>query len=182
MSKKKNFGGFMPMFPGMMPPLPPMPPMPFMPNTDSGWFGMKNNGNNEFGAKMDGWTTNMFSFWDQMIDMQKSSIDGNKSQWEQFFAHMMEMQESFADSLPDELPNLPGMPAAVKKVSPKAVVKKMKEFEELANEHAMEQADTANDFFIQGQEKARDLAKEAKESLDNAAAAQEEQPAEEQQQ
>ena len=169
---KKNFSGYMPMFPGMMPP--PIPPLPFMPNSvDRKWFGM----NSDASEMMEDWFTNMFSFWDQMIDVQKSSMDGVKNQWEQFFAHMMEMQESFADSLPDELPTMPGMSAAPKNASPKAFVKKMKEFEEMANEHAVKQADSLNDFIIQGQQQARDIAKEATDSLQKATT--EDKPAEE---
>ncbi len=162
--KKKDFAGFMPMFPGMMPPVPPMPPMPFAPDFDNwDWFGTKNSETTE---KME---ENFFSFWDHFIDMQKSSMDNAKEQWDQFFANVKEMQENFVDSLPDELPNLPGMSAGKKQaLSPKAIMKNLQEYQEIAGEHLKAQADTVNDFIIQGQEKTRDVVKETKDIIDEA--------------
>ena len=159
--KKKDFAGFMPMF-GMMP---PVPPLPFMPDFDGwDWFGMKNSETTE---KVE---ENMFSFWDQIIDMQKSSMDNAKEQWEQFVANMKEMQANFVESLPDELPSIPGMPTPPKQIlSPKAVMKKAQEFQEIAGEHMKANAENANEFIIEAQEKTRDLVKETKDEIKEAA-------------
>ena len=97
--------------------------------------------------------------WEKAIDMQKSSIDGSKGQYEQFFAHMMDLQDDFAEALPEELP---WMPSWVQ--SPKSVRKSVKEFQKMANEHFIEQADAWTGFWIESQEKACAQIPDAEES------------------
>ena len=155
MSQKKNpFNTVFPMFQGMMPMmppvLPPMPPVPPMPNFNS-W-------NNDASEACDDFNSSMMKFWKQTIEAQKSTMEGFKDQWNQFFENNMEMWDTFADSLPDEAPNLPGVPASkTASITPKKIVKRAKKFQEIANKHMVEQADTAVDFAIKGQEEAVDI-------------------------
>ena len=155
MSQKKNpFNTVFPMFQGMMPMmppvLPPMPPVPPMPNFNS-W-------NNDASETCDDFNSSMMKFWKQTIEAQKSTMEGFKDQWNQFFENNMEMWDTFADSLPDEAPNLPGVPASkTASITPKKIVKRAKKFQEIANKHMVEQADTAVDFAIKGQEEAVDI-------------------------
>ena len=158
-NKKNNANGFMPMFQGMMPPMPPMPampmmpPMPFMPNREAFGFGNKAGKDD---ACCEDFKSGMKKFWEQMLDAQKSSMNGAKDQWNQFFEHMMDMQDTFVDSWPDEMPSLPGFPFAPA-MSPKDFMKRMKDFQEMTNAHFMEQADSCVDFYFKGQEKTCDM-------------------------
>lgn len=142
------FQGMMPMFPTIM----PMPPMPFMPfGTPWGWPGSDDNDKNK-----EGWETfnsNLNAFWKQMKDMYKASLEASKGQWNAYFDQCMEMQESFADSLPDEMPFFTP-------VSPKEYLKKDKEFREKANRQAMEQADSFFEFASKRQEYVEDMISE----------------------
>ena len=110
----------------------------------------------------------MDDFWDQMIEMQKTSMDAWKEQWDKAFPQFMEMQDSFIESLPDELVTPPGMPV----IKPKKVMEKVKEFQEMANEHASEQAESRIDFVVQrgqqAKEAAKDVVKSVEEGLDKA--------------
>ena len=91
--------------------------------------------------------------------MRKASADSVKSQFDQFYAYMMEMQDSFAESLPEQLPTAPGMPEPP--VTPKAVMKAFKEFEALFNEYIVSQMDARVDFIFQSQQKAIDMIPDA---------------------
>ena len=103
--------GFMPMFQEMMPVMPILPVMPVMP------FAQNDNG-----ASGEDAASNMKKFWEQMIDVQKTSMNTAKDQWTRFFEYMMDMQDTFAESLPDELPTLPGFPQPA--VSPKEFMRR----------------------------------------------------------
>ena len=129
----------------------PVPPM-------LGWFGDMDQCKEQW----EEFKTNVDSFWDQMIQMQKTSMEAWKEQWNRVFPNLMEMQEKFADSLPEELPALPGMPA----VKPKKVMEKVKEFQEMANKHAMEQAEARIDFVVQSQQQAKEAVKDAVERIE----------------
>ena len=63
------------------------------------------------------------------------------------------------DSLPEELPTLPGF--APLPFSPKEMRKQWKEFEERSKEYFMDQADSLAVYYIESQEQARDMAKSA---------------------
>ena len=152
MSKKKAFKGFMPMFQGGAFPMPPVPPMPFAPN---GWFGAPNRKEGDNGARKDGFKSMLKSFWMQNIDMQKSSVDNGKKQWNQLFEYILEMQETISASMPDDTSSLPF--AQMFAMSPKAFMKALEDFQKMANDHLVEQADSVADFFIQGQQKAYDM-------------------------
>jgi len=149
--------GFAPMFPGMMPPMPPMMPpmMGAFPTWD--WSGAASQENSS--AKAQEFATNMKSYWEKALDMRKSSIDGSKDQYTQFFSNLMDMQDGFTASLPEEVPTIPGMPPLP--VSPKAFMESMKEFEELANEHIVDQMDSCVDFYFQSAQMACDMIPEA---------------------
>ena len=160
MSNTKNaMKGFMPMFPGMnaMPPMPFMPPMP-----DQDFWGGKKSDKNILKDQWNDFKANLESYWNQLRDMQDSSTNATKEQWGKFFGQIMEMQEIFAASLPDEIPSLPWLPDFFKPtMSPRAYMKKVKEFQEMANAHAVEQTDSFLDFCKKGQEQAKDMVSEA---------------------
>ncbi|MBO7675842.1 MAG: hypothetical protein J6S63_12680 [Atopobiaceae bacterium] len=158
-AKKKNpFKGFMPMVPPMMAPMPFMFPMAgAMP------WGMDEEADKGAKALAKDFDSNMRSFWEKTIDMQKSSIDASRDQYNQFFSYMMDMQDNFAESLPDEAFSFMGLPPFP--ISPKAFMGYLKDFEEIANAHFVEQANACTDFFIQGQQKACDIAGEVSENV-----------------
>ena len=109
--------------------------------------------------------SNMEKMWDQYQDMQKSAKDAMKDQWEKFFPRLLEMEQTFADSLPDEKASLPGMPTAP--MSPKEFVEKVKEFQEMANKYAVEQSDNAFDFCVQGQQQVKDVVTDAVDTIES---------------
>ena len=102
---------------------------------------------------------NMEKMWDQFQDIQKTSKDAMKEQWEKFFPRLMDMQQTIADTLPDEKFSLPGMPSAP--ISPKEFVEKAKEFQETVNQHAVEQSDNAFDFTVQRQQQVKEMVTDA---------------------
>ena len=91
------------------------------------------------------------TFWMQNIDMQKASMESCKEQWNQFFAYMMEIQDTFSSSMPDDTSSMPFA------ISPKAFMKWVKEFQEMANDHFVEQTDSLADFLIKGQQQLYDM-------------------------
>ena len=133
MSKEEKAGnGSWPMFPQWDP-------------SKMDWFGNQEKSKKMFNKFED----EMKTFWEKSIDMQKSSIDRSKDQYDQFFAYIQESMDDFAAAFPEELPWLPSWAMA-----PKDFRKEMKEWEKMANEHFKEQMDSLADFFIEGQEKA----------------------------
>ena len=166
MSNTKNaMKGFMPMFPGMnaMPPMPFMPPMP-----EQNFWGGKKGDKDILKDQWNDFKANLESYWNQLRDMQDSSTEATKEQWGKFFGQIMEMQEIFAASLPDEIPSLPWLPDFFKpSMSPRAFMEKVKEFQEMANAHAVEQADSFLDFCKKGQEQAKDMVSEAVKNVED---------------
>ena len=140
------FNSIMPMFQGMMPTLP---------------FAKGGNccgGSRGDSAKAEELKSGIRKFWEQAIDMQRSTVGGSKDQWNLFFGHMMDLQDSFVASMPDELPSLPGFSfAQAFPMSPKSFMKELKKFQEMANAHFVEQADSCAEFFFQGQEQVCDI-------------------------
>lgn len=156
MSKKKNTKkGFMPKFPA----LPPMPAMP----ADFSWFGKKVD-KEECKDKWGDFKSNVENFWDQMRDMQNSCMDASREQWNMFFGQFLDMQEIFIAALPDETPSW--IPAFLVPVSPRAFMEKVKAFQEMANAHAVEQADSFFDFCKQGQQQVKEAVSEAVENAE----------------
>lgn len=156
--KKNYINGFMPMFQdGVLPmlPMPPMPVIPPMPFGAWGWAGNQNRNKEGENTQKDTIKSTMKSFWMQNIDMKKTSVDSSREQWKQFFDYMMEIQEAFSASLPDDTSSLPY--AQMLPVSPKAFMERLKEFQEMANEHFVKQADSFADFYIKGQEQLYDM-------------------------
>jgi hypothetical protein len=90
-------------------------------------------------------------------------MDACKEQWDKAFPKIMDMQKSFTASLPDEMPLLPGLPSLG--LSPRKFMEKLNEFEEALNEHATEQAESFQNFYMQGQERARTTISKTMESI-----------------
>ena len=133
-----------------------VPPMPFV---AAFWAcpGKKEDDDNskEFNGKeqWENFKSNVDTFMGQMKDMQKSSLKATKDQWNTFFAQCMEMQESFAASLPDDAP-------AFLPIAPKEFVRKDKELREMANKFAIEQTDSFLDYAMQSQQYVKDAVSE----------------------
>ena len=106
----------------------------------------------------------METFWDQLQELQRTTVETWKKQWEKAFPQFMDMHDNFAAYLPDELPTLPGMPACP--LSPKYLMDKMKDFREMANKHAVEQTETFLDFVKQGQKQAKKAVKDVVKNIE----------------
>ena len=134
---------------------PPMPPMPFPPMA----FPKKPEQKVDFEEQWEKFEENLDTFCKQIDEMQTwdgsklNRAKATKKQWNTFFKQCMEMQDSFADSLPDEFPFF--VP-----VSPKDYIKKNKKFQEMANKQATEQADAFIDFVSQRQKFNKDMVSE----------------------
>ena len=89
---------------------------------------------------------NMEAYYEQMRGIQETVIEARKEAWNKVFPKLMEMQDNFASALP-------GMPAS--SVTPKDVMDKVKAFQEMANKHAMDQADSVIDFYKERQEQVK---------------------------
>ena len=89
------------------------------------------------------------SNWEKSIDRQKSYIDGSKDQYDRFFENMSDMLDSFAESLPEDLPWTPWWFD-----SPVDFREAMKEWEDMANDYLKEIADSWTELAIKTQEKA----------------------------
>ena len=135
--KDKNAEAAMPPFPGVTPPW----------DTDEIKAKRK--------AKAKEFATNMKTFMEKTVDMKKASADGVKEQYDQFFAYLMGLQDGIAATLPDELPAILGLPAPA--ISPKDMAAALKEFQEMANDHFVQQMDSRVDFIFQSQQKAVDM-------------------------
>ena len=132
----KMMSGFMPMFPGMG--------MPFMPMPVWGWPGVRDS--REAAETSD-------SYREQMKEMRKQSMKASREQWNSWFSRYMDMQDAVIASLPDEVPSMPGMPAFfMPAMSPRAFMKKNREFQEMANAYALEQADAFFRFMMREEE------------------------------
>ncbi|MBR4473010.1 MAG: acyl--CoA ligase [Oscillospiraceae bacterium] len=162
------FEGMMPMIQGkpVMPPMPimpipvfpmPMMPMPMMP------FMQNRNGRESTRSSTDGNNSgdDTKKFWAQFIDMQKSAMDSSREQWNQFFEYIMEMEDTFTESLPDDMPALPGFPFGLPAMSPKEFMKQLKEFQKMMNEYLVEQTDSCIDLILKGQKQFCDVVSEA---------------------
>ncbi len=149
----ESVGGFAPM-PGMngfpLPPLPLIPPMPgFAP------WGMKGKEDSEEKDRKDEWKSfksNVETLWDQLEDMQDSSVESMKEQLDILSDHTGKMEKSLIDSLPDEAP------AAF--FPSKDVLKKRKEAREELNKYNKEQFDSFLDYAKKRQDKFREAVSE----------------------
>lgn len=166
MAKKKSGDKkaptFMPIFPGMMPP----------------WNGKGDKSLDTkatAGAKK--LSSDMKSFLNNSIEMQKASADSAKEQFNQLFAYTMGLHDGLATILPGKLPTIPGLP--IDPVSPKDLVMYAKEIQELANEHFVKQMDSQVDFFIVAQQKTVEMIPELPDEEEIEEAAEEEAAVEE---
>ena len=103
--------------------------------------------------------SNMEKLWDQYQDVQKTTKDAWKDRWEKIFPQLMEMQQTFADTLPDEKVSLPGLPTSP--LSPKEFVEKMKKFLENAHSHAVEQREHFYNYVVERQQQVKDAVTDA---------------------
>ena len=142
-----------------MPPVPFMPPMPFL----QPWGWGEKNGSKERGNQWQELKKAVETQNEQLRDAQKLTMDACKEQWDKAFPKIMDMQKSFTASLPDEMPLLPGLPSVG--LSPRKFMEKLNEFEEAFNEHAKEQAESFQNFYMQGQERARTTISKTMESI-----------------
>ena len=127
-------------------PMPPLPGIEWDQDWDWDW----------------GWNSSDFkSNWEKAIGVQKSSIESSKDQYTQFFDYMTGMLDTFADSLPEELPWMPSWAKP-----PKSVRKEMKEWEKMANDFFVEMTDSWTSFVIESQEKACEKIPEATEEVE----------------
>ena len=133
----------------------PMPPMPFAP---WGMPGSRNSAEEEGekNAQKENIKSTVKSAWTQRNDRKKSSAENRREQWNQFFDYMMKMQDTFTDSLPEDVSSLPPCMQMLP-IAPKAFMERVKEFEIMANEHFVEQADSVMDFFSRGREQFFDM-------------------------
>ena len=160
--EKKDSKPFMPFFPPVLPVMPPVPPMLPVPGMFPwGWSGRRDKKESE----RDGHKEQRETFMEQVQEMQKSSRESTKEQWGQFFSKFLEMQENFIAMLPDGEGSMFGA------ISPKAFMEKVKEFQEMANDHAVEQADAVFDLYMNGQKQIRDMISETMESGEEESAA-----------
>ena len=136
----------------------PKPPMPFAP---WGTPGKKNSaGDGENNTQKEKIKSTIKSAWTQRNDRKKSALDNRKEQWKQLFDYRMKMQNTFAASLPDDTSSLPPFAQSLP-ISPKAFMERLMEFEIMANEHFVEQADSFMDFLSRGREQVFDMVSEA---------------------
>lgn len=153
------FQGMMPNLPKMpaMPPVPPIPPMPGV----KGKKGKKKakKAKENFGD----FNSSMSKYWKQLISAQESSIKDIRKQWEAFFEYNMDLWDTFVGFLPDEVPFLP---KGVEGISPREIAKRAQKFQKMANNHLVEQAETAADFAIKGQKQVRDLVSSAMDKVE----------------
>jgi hypothetical protein len=161
-NKNGSFNDFISMFQDGKFPMPPIPPMPFAPpfGNACGWNGNRKAA--EDNTQKDNVKSAIDSFLAQNIDMQKASLENGRKQWKQFFAYLMDRHDTFASSMPDDTASIPFLMNCP--MSPKAFMKRVKEFYEMANAHFIEMADSFADFFIQGQEQVNDMVSSAMDS------------------
>ena len=107
---------------------------------------------------------NVETFFEQLQDIQEAYVEAQKEAWNKIFPKIMAMQDKFTETLPEKLPTPPGMPESP--VSPKEVADKVKEFQEMANKYAVEQADAVIDFAKKGQEQVKSAVTEAVDKIE----------------
>ena len=105
----------------------------------------------------------MGKLMEQGKQLQEDAMNARKEQWDQFFAHVMEMEQTVVDFLPDEKISIPGMPESP--LSPREFATKVKEFQENANTRAVEQAENRKEQRAQQQEKAMKAVSDAVENI-----------------
>ena len=110
---------------------------------------------------------NTETFMDHLQDIQKTLIEARKEAWNRVFPKLIAMEQSFADTLPEEVPTAPGMPASP--IKPKEIADKVIEFQETANKNAMEQADAAIEIVKKGQEQVKEAVKDAVSTIEEKA-------------
>lgn len=123
-------------------------PAPFVPAWE--WFN-----DDARGKEWESFKSNAKKIGEQLRDMQMSSIDATRKQWDIFFDGTSKMQESFIDSLPDEAPAFPGFPPFLP-LPTKAALKKGKEARDERNRQNKEQFDSFVDDAKKRQAKVKE--------------------------
>ena len=80
-----------------------------------------------------------------MYEMQKTSMNAAKAQWNQAFEQMLDMEDSFAASISRSIPSIPGLPVDFFK--PEELVEWLKNLQEMFNRHLTEGSDFFMDSF-----------------------------------
>jgi acyl-coenzyme A synthetase/AMP-(fatty) acid ligase len=107
----------------------------------------------------DEFNTGLTTLVNQFIDAQKSSIGSNREQWDQISYQITKMEDTIVDSLPEQLPALPGF--APLPFSPKEMMRQWQKFGEMSRKNFLDQADYIANFSIMSQEQMRDKASDA---------------------
>ena len=115
--------------------------------------GGTNKGKSNKDAK--GFVNDLKTIWEKSIDLQKSFNDSAKGQYIKFVDYMMDVQDTFFENLPDEAPSISGLPELG--ITPKSFSASFKDFEKMANDYFIEQADSFLAFAIESQEKTIEL-------------------------
>ena len=87
--------------------------------------------------------------WEKSIDIQKSTIEMSRNQYDQFFEGMQDAMDDFAERLPEKAPWAPPLFP-----SPRSFRKSMRSWEKMNHKRFKERADLWADFAIKSQEKA----------------------------
>jgi len=93
---------------------------------------------------------NAENFYDQWRKFQETAYEARKETWNRIFPQLLDMQDKIASVLPQEIPTVLGS------VNTKELADKLREFQETANQYAVEQADTAAEFYRKGQDQVKE--------------------------
>ena len=134
-----------------------VPPLPFAPYARS--MGKTEEQDDARKAKVDEMKENykelLKKYRQEDIDAGKNSAQKRKDKREQAFDRFMEMQETFADYMSDNLFVLPFAP--MYSISPKKMMKQFMEIERLSDEFLRKQAEIYADFREQRKNLFRDM-------------------------
>jgi hypothetical protein len=101
--------------------------------------------------------SNVETYWEHMREIQKTNMEMRKEAWNKVFPKLLEMQDNIAAVLPEEIGTL----------KTKDIVGKVREFQEMANKHAMEQAENYFDFCMKAQEQTKNLVRDAVQTIED---------------
>jgi hypothetical protein len=118
----------------------------------------------------EGFKTNLGTFWDQMLEMQKTTVETWKEHWNKSFPLLMDMQDNLVSALPEEIP--------ASSMTTKDFMDKVKDFQEMTNKHMVAQAENYFNFMIEGQQKIKAMVMEAVDSIKDDTAETADKPAE----
>lgn len=80
----------------------------------------------------------MEAYWDQLKDAQKEAIEDQLKELSKKYPQLADLEDSFSDDLPDEMPDMPNMPSS--EFTLNDLMGKLNEYQEMAEKHAAEEA------------------------------------------